>query len=180
MACSIALRLSEDASLCWNSGPARLKALGFGAFGSIVGGVQTLAVRWEQPRSRIIDANKALETPRQHEGHRDPLSSLSQFRWNDYAKYAYALDNILPEPISVVDKTLLMEVAWNNKFDSEKNFSGFPDPKKFFPKFEDSRQPAISQKRCDQCPGKLTCATRQPVWRQDDQDSDVVAQPETL
>lgn len=57
--------------------------------------------------------------------------------WNEYAKYAYAFNNTLLEPVTVAGKTLLMEVARNEKFASDHFFGGFPDPKSFFPYFED-------------------------------------------
>lgn len=65
------------------------------------------------------------------------MTEINHNWWNDYAKYAYAFNNILLEPISVAGKTLLMEVARNKKFASEQFFAGFPNPKKFFPYFED-------------------------------------------
>ena len=57
--------------------------------------------------------------------------------WNEYAKFAYAFNNTLLEPVTVAGKTLLMEVARNEKFASDHFFGSFPDPKSFFPYFED-------------------------------------------
>lgn len=57
--------------------------------------------------------------------------------WRDVAKPAWDFNNILLEPISVAGKQLLLEVARNKRFASEAFFSGFPQPAKFFPYFND-------------------------------------------
>lgn len=65
------------------------------------------------------------------------MTKVNHDWWNEYAKYAYAFNNTLLEPVTVAGKTLLLEVARNEKFASEHFFGGFPDPKSFFPYFED-------------------------------------------
>lgn len=92
------------------------------------------------------------------------MTKINHEWWHGYAKYAYAFNNILLEPISVAGKTLLMEVARNPKFASENFFSGFPNPRKFFPYFEDfsAARELVREVRSGTRPDELR--NGQPFW----------------
>ena len=78
---------------------------------------------------RVVDhAEKVFDT--------NWMVKVNEDWWNEYAKFAYAFNNTLLEPVTVAGKTLLLEVARNEKFATEHFFNGFPNPKNHFPYFE--------------------------------------------
>ena len=83
--------------------------------------------------------------------------------WHAYAKFAYAFNNTLLEPLTVAGKTLLLEVARNETFASERFFPGFPDPTLFFPAFEEL-QTARDEVKGFKRAGKENLVHKQPAW----------------
>jgi hypothetical protein len=64
---------------------------------------------------------------------REWMRQVNNAFWKKVGEPAYTFNNILLEPLTVAGKQILLEVARNEKFASERFFSGFPEPKKFFP-----------------------------------------------